>query len=122
MITIAGITLPQTAIWANETEYGLPAMETESDLSGMDRVFTGQSKNSIEIYIPATESGITRENVIALCRAASSGAPVTAQINDRPLNVMFAAGSGAIELKPLSAKQEQAVSDIYSGTIRLLEV
>jgi hypothetical protein len=122
MITIAGITLPLTAIWANETEYGLPETATESDLSGMDMVFTGQDKNNIEIYIPATESGITRENVIALCRAAANGAPVTAQLNDRTLNVMFASGSGAIELKPLNAKQEQTDTDIYSGTIRLLEV
>ena len=121
MITIAGITLPETAVWTNETEYGQPAAETESDINGIGRVFYGQKVRTIEIYIPATESGMKREDVLQLCQRASERAPVHAEINGREFSVLFVSDSSAISLKPVRAKQVQADTDSYCGTIRLLE-
>ena len=122
MITIAGITLPETAVWTNETEYGLPEVSAETDLYGAEIIYAGKPARTIEIYIPATESGMKREDVLLLCRAAGSAAPVHADINGKQLSVIFISDSSAIQLKPLNAKQVQADADIYSGTIRLLEV
>jgi hypothetical protein len=122
MITIAGITLPQTAVWTNETEYGLPEVSAETDLSGTEIIYAGKPAHTVEIYIPATENGMKREDVLLLCRAAASAAPVQADINGKQMSVTFVSDSSAIQLKPLSAKQVQADTDIYSGTIRLLEV
>lgn len=122
MITIAGITLPQTAVWTNETEYGLPETTADTDLSGTEIIYAGKPVRTVEIYIPATESGIRREDVLLLCRAAAAAAPVHADINGKQLSVTFMPDSSAIQLKPLNAKQVQADTDIYSGTIRLLEV
>jgi len=122
MITIAGIALPETAVWTNETAYGLPQTDTETDLSGAEIVYAGKPYNSIEIYVPATESGMKREDVLALCRAASAAAAVHADMNGRQMQVVFVSDSSAIQLKPLNARQVQSDADVYSGTIRLLEV
>ncbi|MGE4268460.1 MAG: hypothetical protein AB7F25_13585 [Deferribacterales bacterium] len=122
MITIAGITLPETAVWTNETAYGLPQTGTETDLSGAEIVYAGKPYNSIEIYIPATESGMKREDVLSLCRVASAAAAVHADINGRQMEVVFVSDSSAVQLKPLNARQVQSDADVYSGTIRLSEV
>ncbi|TCK58196.1 hypothetical protein [Seleniivibrio woodruffii] len=122
MMTIAGITLPETAVWANETAYGQPMAAVETDLAGTDRVYYGSENRNLEIYIPATESGMKRDDVIALCRIAADRSAVHAEINGREFSVRFASDSSAIELKPVRAKQTQAGDDSYYGTIRLLEV
>ena len=121
-MTIAGITLPETAVWANETAHGQPKAAVETDLAGTDRVYYGAENRNIEIYIPATESGMKRDDVISLCRIAADRAVVHAEINGREFSVTFVSDSSAIELKPVRAKQTQAGDDSYYGTIRLLEV
>ena len=119
MITIAGIKLPETAVWVNETEYGQPKTSVETDLAGIDRVFFGSVQNNIEIYIPATESGIRRTDVIKLCQAAAAHAPLYAEINGSRFSVIFAGGSRSLEIKPVTPKQTYSDTDPYSGTIRL---
>ena len=121
MIRIAGITLPETAVWTNEMEYGSP-LSASAYADGREFIFSGGRSGKIDIYVPKVSGELTRETVLALKALADSAAVFTLMIGGRVMKAVFRHTDTALELRPVSARQEQAADDSYFGTIRLLEV
>jgi len=122
MITIAGIALPECAIWQNEMEYGMPISAVEPSADGRQIVFVGGHRRNIDIYIPKIAGELTRQTAVRLKTLAENGGTVFISINGQDMTAVFRHCDNSIDLKPINAKQTQDNSDSYYGTIRLLEV
>lgn len=122
MIRIAGIELPETAVWENEMEYGAPLAKTEICANGSEVIFTGGRSGKIDIYVPKVAGELTRDKVLALKALADAGGTFSLTLGAKQTQAQFRYEDGALELKPVSPKQTQADTDSYYGTIRLLEV
>ncbi len=122
MITIAGINMPESSIWQNEMEYGLPISITETCADGNILVYSGGYDRRIDIYTPKAAGELARQTVEELKAIAEGGGVIHIIINDRQMQAVFRNEDNPIDLKPINAKQTQNSNDSYYGTIRLLEV
>jgi len=122
MISIAGITMPESSIWQNEMEYGSPISDTETCTEGSRLIYTSGYSKEVDIYIPKTAGELTRQTVISLKALSDGGGQIYINIRGQEMQAVFRHADNALDLKPIRAKQQQEDTDSYYGTIRLLEV
>ncbi len=122
MISIAGVTLPSSAVWANEQRYGLPSASVSTDADGYTHTYTGRPCADIDIYIPNVRDGLTRESAETLRELAQGMAQMAVILGEKKMTAVFRYSEDPLELTPVTKKQTYEPTDIYYGTIRLTEV
>ncbi len=122
MISIAGVTLPTSAVWANEQRYGMPSSSVVTDADGYTHTYRGSACADIDIYIPNVRDGLTRESAETLRELAQSMAQVAVIMGEKTMTAVFRYSEDPLELSPVTKKQTYDPTDIYYGTIRLTEV
>jgi len=122
MIILAGIQMPESAVWINEmAQKGSKAVHT-SCIEGSDLVFQSTAPLEIDIYIPKISGELTRETVQQIRSLAETGGAFYLNINGAEKKAVFRYADGMFDLRPLQPRQQQTDTDSYYGTIRLLEV
>lgn len=116
MISIAGIILPDRSIWSNRTAYKIPSSATITDVEGYEHIYTGGVSGDIDIHIPQTKDGLTKQDALALADMAAACARVSVILDGTALTAVFRYGDNPVELTP------SLCPDIFFGNIRLREV
>lgn len=122
MIIIAGITLPESAVWVNEIKSGARISNRETCPDGIELIFTDKTSPEIDIYIPKISGEITRAEVLNLKALSENVNEISININGTEKTAVFRHSDTALELYPITPKQTQDSKDSYYGYIRLLEV
>lgn len=116
MISIAGIILPEKSVWTNRTAYGIPSSAVITDIDGFEHIYTGKCSGNIDISVPQTKNGLTREDALALSDMAAACAKVSVILEETVITAVFRYGENPVDLLP------SAVNGYFYGNLRLREV
>jgi hypothetical protein len=122
MIRISDITLPKSAVWANEISNSTHKTERTACPDGTEVIFADIQDAEIDIYIPKISGELTRADVQRLKALTDGTNEISININGTDKTCVFRHSDTALDLHPISPKQTQTDTDSYYGYIRLLEV
>jgi hypothetical protein len=122
MIRISDITLPESAVWANEISNSTQKTERETCPDGVEVIFADIQDAEIDIYIPKISGELPRRDVLRLKALAEGTNGISININGTDKKCVFRHSDKAIDLHPISPRQTHTDNDSYYGYIRLLEV
>jgi len=126
MISLNGVTLSEDLIWENEFDNPAISQNIQRTLLGSLVIQSMPLVNGRSINLVAVSDGtsyfgfFTREQVIEFKRIEQSGSTVVFHYEGTNYNVKIR--SSGVQVSPLIARPNQVDSDLYIGTLNLIEV
>ena len=126
MITLNGVTLNDGLVWTNEFDYLASSQLIVYTLLGNAVIQTMPMNTRQEIKLVATSEGssfigsFTREQIQAFKLLEKEGNTVIFHYEGVDYNVVVK--SGGVQMSPILSGTNQNTSDLYTGTLLLVEV
>lgn len=126
MISLNGVTLSEDLIWENEFDSPAISQNTQRTILGNLVIQNLPLSKGRTINLVANSDGnsyegfFTREQIIEFKVLEQSGADITFHYEGTDYNVKIQAGG--VQVTPLIPRPNQAIGDLYSGTLILIEM
>lgn len=126
MITLNGVTLNDGIIWSDEFDYFASSQAIDYTLLGNAVIQTMPMNTRQQISLVAKSEGssftgsFTREQIIAFKLLEQEGNRVVFHYEGTDYNVVVKAGG--VQMTPILSGTNQNTSDLYTGTLLLVEV
>ncbi len=126
MISLNGVTLSEDLIWANEFDNPVIAQNTQRTILGnlviqQMPVVKGRIINLLAVASGDSYEGFfTKTEVIEFKSLEQQGVTMVFSYEGSVHNVKIQAGG--VQVTPLIPRPNQAVGDLYSGTLILIEI
>ena len=126
MISLNGVTLNEGVVWEGEFDYNALSQSVSYTLLGNVVIQNMPSNTRKEMKIVATGDGssfmgsFTRGQILAFKALEESGSSVVLSYEGTDYNVVVK--SGGVQMSPILSGVNQSSSDLFSGTLILIEV
>jgi len=126
MISLNGVELDNDLIWEGEFNSQVISQNIQRTIAGTLILQALPQEKGRIINLTATETGsnfsgsFTRTQIQAFKVLEKLGSVVTFIYEDQTMNVVVQAGG--VQVTPLISRPNQKSSDLYTGTITLIEV
>lgn len=126
MISLNGVTLDNDLIWDGEYDSAVISQNLQRTILGVLVVQNLPQVSGRIITLTASGTGtnfsgsFTREQIEGFKLLEQAGSVVTLIYEDQTLSVVIQAGG--IQVRPLIPRPNQASTDLYIGTVTLIEV